>query len=176
MKKCVIVLVVLMAVLTSAFAATSSAVQVESNDTQSINVTCPISENIPKFQLVACTTSNGTYGGSDLTYSNDAVLDTAGITAYFKVKYEGTDTSKAIRWDHSVTVTAEATDLKGANNASSTIAKTVSSVTGGNKSFKSGIGKTGEFASFNVNWKTSTPDDLPADSYSATVTVTFTVN
>ena len=172
MKKLVIVLTVLIAVLTSAFAGTTSAA-VTNGASQSLDVKCTINENIPKFQLVASKTATGTFEGSDLVYENDALL--SGITAYFKVSYVGSDSSKAIRWNKTVTVAASATALTGTNGNTATVDSSVSTITNDSKNFKNSIGKTGDFGSFNVTWTPSNADSLPADTYSATVTVTFTV-
>ena len=159
MKKLIAILTIAIVLVGAVFADAPA-----NGDTASLNITCTIVEVQPTLTLLGATASDGTFANADVAFGPLAANATS-IKAYFKVSYT------AYRWNKVVSVGASATNLTSADT--DTVATpTVSTITTPSKSFKGAAGAAGEFASFDVSYTTT---NLSSGSYTATVTITYTV-
>ena len=139
-----------------------------SETTSTLKLSLVIDEIQPVLTLEGSTENNdSSFENADVAFGDlDAGVES--ITAYFRVSY--TD----YRWDSSVTVYAVAGDLES-ESTTTTSSPDFSEPTVENDTmdFSGTPGSAGYFATFDVTWNTS---GLATGEYSATVTVTFTVN
>ncbi len=135
------------------------------NDTATLNITLTIEEDQPELTLMG-STDNSTFRHADVAFGTLAANATQ-VKAYFRVDHT------AYRWNKSITVSAAAGNLTS-TTVSDTAApdSTTPTVTDATKDFSGAAGAAGSFATFNVTWNVA---NLSAASYSASVTVTYTV-
>ncbi|HAN43285.1 MAG TPA: hypothetical protein DCP98_07675 [Sphaerochaeta sp.] len=155
MKKVLAILAILVVFSFIAFA----------DDSATLNITLTI-EAVPPTLTLMGSTDNSTFSHADVAFGSLAA-NASTITAYFRVDYT------AYRWNKSITVSAAAGSL-----TSTTVADTADpdsttpTVTNATKDFSGAAGAAGSFATFSVTWNVA---NLSAASYSAPVTVTYTV-
>ena len=161
MKKIIAILVTMIVLAGAVFAAAPT-----NNSTASLNITCTIAEIQPTLTLEGATSANGTFANADVAFG-ELEEGVNSITAYFRVSYT------KYRWNKTVTVSA------AAGNLTSTTTDTVATPNSANptvenasKIFKGCAGNPGTFANFSVSYNTT---NLSAGSYSATVTITYSV-
>ncbi|HAN43284.1 MAG TPA: hypothetical protein DCP98_07670 [Sphaerochaeta sp.] len=161
MKKLITILAVMIVLVGAVFAAAPA-----NGDTDSLNVTLTIAEVQPTLTLMGCTTSNGTFAHADVAFGSLAA-DATSITAYFRVDYT------AYRWNKSITVSAAAGNLTSETVDDTAAPNTTTpDVANATKNFSGAAGAAGSFATFNVTWNVAS---LSAASYTAPVTITYTV-
>ena len=152
---------------------------------QAINVGNEVGELAPVFTFVGSLNASSGFSSNDITCTTGTIL--TGITAYFKIDYTAYRYSKIVTATitpgdfigkdigHHVPATSVTSGLTAPAKTETTKIASVSKDFGSDSDGK-GAGVAGSFGEFTVQWVPSTPGDIPADDYEATVTVTITTN
>lgn len=160
MKKLITILAVMVVLVGAVFADAPA-----NGATDSLNVTLTIAEVQPTLTLMG-SKDNSTFSHADVAFGSLAA-DATSITAYFRVDYT------AYRWNKSITVSAAAGNLTSETVDDTAAPNTTTpDVANATKNFSGAAGAAGSFATFNVTWNVAS---LSAASYTAPVTITYTV-